>query len=100
MGDIRHLRLRFTRPALADIRELSGFIKARSPQSARRVSLRLRALIDHLPNDPFIGRPTDDPAIRRLTAWPYPYLIFYEVTEDAVIIHAVRHARRDPASMP
>ncbi|MBS9478628.1 type II toxin-antitoxin system RelE/ParE family toxin [Ancylobacter sp. VKM B-3255] len=94
------MRLRYTRPAVADIRELAAYIAAHSPQSARRVSQRLRALIEHLPDQPFLGPQTEHPAIRRLTAWPYPYVIFYEVTPDAVIIHAVRHARRDPASMP
>ena len=49
---------------------------------------------------PHIGVRTDDPVIRRLTTPPYPYLIFYEVADDAIIIHAVRHAARDPSEMP
>jgi plasmid stabilization system protein ParE len=49
---------------------------------------------------PLIGVRTDDPVIRRLTTSPYPYLIFYEVTETEIIIHAVRHGARDPAGMP
>lgn len=100
MGDARPLSLRYTRPALADIRQLSAHIAYHSPQSALRVSQRLRALIELLPAQPLLGQRTDHPAIRRLTAWPYPYLIFYEATPDTVIIHAVRHARRDPTSMP
>jgi toxin ParE1/3/4 len=43
---------------------------------------------------------TDDPAIRRLTTTPYPYLIFYEVTETEIIVHAIRHGARDPSGMP
>lgn len=43
---------------------------------------------------------TDDPTIRRINTWPYPYLIFYEVREDEIIIHAVRHGARDPSGMP
>jgi plasmid stabilization system protein ParE len=35
-----------------------------------------------------------------LPTLPYPYVIFYEVTEHEIIIHAVRYAARDPASMP
>jgi plasmid stabilization system protein ParE len=49
---------------------------------------------------PDIGVRTDDPVIRRLSAPPYPYLIFYEVSETEIIIHAVRHAARDPSGMP
>jgi plasmid stabilization system protein ParE len=47
-----------------------------------------------------MGTRTDDPTIRRLTTTPYPYLVFYEATGEEIIIHAVRHAARDPASMP
>jgi len=27
-------------------------------------------------------------------------MIFYEVTEAEIIIHAIRHAARDPSTMP
>jgi plasmid stabilization system protein ParE len=47
-----------------------------------------------------MGKRTDDPTVRRLTASPYPYLIFYEVTDTEIIIHAVRHGARDPGTMP
>jgi toxin ParE1/3/4 len=35
-----------------------------------------------------------------MTTAPFPYLIFYEATDAEVIIHAVRHAARDPAGQP
>jgi plasmid stabilization system protein ParE len=49
---------------------------------------------------PNIGVRTDDPVIRRLMTAPYPYLVFYEVTDTEIIIHAVRHAVRNPSGMP
>jgi toxin ParE1/3/4 len=49
---------------------------------------------------PGIGTRTDDPTIRRMTALPYPYVIFCEATDGEIIIHAVRHAARDPCGMP
>jgi len=42
---------------------------------------------------------TEDSSIRRMTTSPYPYLIFYEVAGEEVIIHAVRHGARDPSDM-
>jgi plasmid stabilization system protein ParE len=49
---------------------------------------------------PNIGARTSDPAIRRMTTTSYPYLVFYEATDPEIIIHAVRHAARDPSGMP
>lgn len=100
MGPARPLTVRYTRPALADLEAILAYIDRHSPESARRVKARLRTIIDLLTVHPQMGRTTDDPTIRRMTAPPYPDLVFYEVTAGEVIIHAVRHAARDPASMP
>jgi toxin ParE1/3/4 len=94
------VKLRYTLPALADLSGILDFIAARSPRAARRMQARIRSLTDLLLLDPHIGRGTDDPTIRRIATIPYPYLIFYEVTETEIIIHAVRHAARDPSGMP
>jgi toxin ParE1/3/4 len=93
-------RLRYTLPALADLDSVLDYIAARSPQGARRVQTRSQAVIDLLTQHPFIGTRTNDPAIRRMTTSPYPYLIFYEATDAELIVHAVRHAARDPSGMP
>jgi toxin ParE1/3/4 len=73
------------------------------PQShpgAKRVQKRIQGVIDLLLIHPNIGIRTDDPVIRRLTTPPYPFLVFYEVTGNEIIIHAIRHAARDPSGMP
>jgi plasmid stabilization system protein ParE len=61
---------------------------------------RIQSIIDLLLLYPFIGARTDDPTMRRLPASPYPFLVFYEVTESEIIVHAVRHAARDSSDMP
>jgi plasmid stabilization system protein ParE len=43
---------------------------------------------------------TEDPTIRRLATPPYPYLIFYEPADEEIIVHAIRHAARNPSDMP
>jgi plasmid stabilization system protein ParE len=60
----------------------------------------MQRMTDLLLAHPEIGVRTDDPVIRRLTTRPYPFLIFYEATETEIIVHAVRHAARDPSGMP
>ena len=94
------MKIRYTGPALADLSSALDYIASHSPQGAKRVQARIQALIDLLAVHPYVGVRTDDPAIRRLTTLPYPFLIFYEVSETEIIIHAVRHAARDPSGMP
>jgi plasmid stabilization system protein ParE len=94
------VKLRYTLPALADLSSILDYIVTHSPQGAKRVQARIQAIIDLLLVHPDIGVRTDDPVIRRLMTAPYPYLVFYEVTETEIIIHAVRHAARDPSGMP
>jgi len=94
------VKVRFTIPALDDLEEIAGYLASRSPQGARKVLSRMRALAGLLPEHPRMGTRTDDPSIRRLVVTPYPYLIFYEIGAEEIIIHAVRHAAREPSSMP
>ncbi len=100
MDQTRPVRLRYTVPALSDLSGILDYIAAHSPENARRVQGRIKYVIDLLLLHPYIGRRTNNPTIRRMTTTPYPYLIFYEVGESEIIIHAIRHAARDPSSMP
>ena len=84
MGQARAVRLRYTRPALADLSAILDYIAAHSPQGAKRVQARIQTVIDLLLHHPQLGRPTTDPAIRRITATPYPYVIFYEANETEI----------------
>lgn len=100
MVEARPLRVRYTLPAYADLSDILDYIERSSPQGAQRVKQRIETLIALLSERPHLGKPTDDPTIRRMPALPYPYLVFYEVTDDEIVIHAVRHGARHPASMP
>jgi toxin ParE1/3/4 len=94
------VRLRYTEPALANLDSILGYIKEYSAHGAERVHARIETVISLLLTHPRIGVRTDDPAIRRINTSPFPFLIFYEIANDEIIIHAVRHGARDPASMP
>ena len=94
------MRLRYTLPALADLAAILDYVSTHSPIGASNVHARIEAIANLLLSHPHLGMPTDDPAIRRINTSPYPYLIFYEVGENDIIIHAVRHGARDPSGMP
>lgn len=94
------MKLRYTLPALADLDSILTYIAAASPKGAERVQKRIQDVINLLLHHPEIGVRTDDPHIRRLTTTPHPFLVFYEIDDQEIIIHAIRHAARDPSGMP
>ena len=94
------MKLRYTLPALSDLELILDYVATVSPQGAERVQRRIQKLLELLVDHPNIGARTDDPVIRRLTAAPYPFLVFYEVTHEEIVIHAIRHGARDPSGMP
>jgi toxin ParE1/3/4 len=94
------VRLRYTAPALADLDAILDHITVHSPQGAQRVKARSQRVVDLLLRHPEIGLRTEDPVIRRLATPPYPYLVFYEPTGMEIVVHAIRHAARDPREMP
>ncbi len=88
--------IRYNRRAIRDLLEIADYIRDRSPSAAERVRGRIEELIGGLADFPYQGSPTDEPGIRRLVATPFPYLIFYRIKGETVIILHIRHGRRRP----
>jgi toxin ParE1/3/4 len=54
-------------------------------------------VIEHLRRFPLSAQQTDRPDVRRAVVGRYPYLVFYTVEPDEIIIRNIRHgARRSP----
>ena len=88
------MRLRVTRRAATQIERALDYIEAESPQGANRLRERIQNLFLLLAQHPYAGQATDLPGVRRLSASPYPYLIFYRVTGDEVIVQRLRYTSR------
>jgi toxin ParE1/3/4 len=93
------VRLHFTSRAADELEEVIEYIRERSPQGAKNVRARIRKLTQHVLEHPQSGSLTSS-GLRRIATTPYPYLIFYEVLADEVIIVGIRHSARNPSSMP
>jgi toxin ParE1/3/4 len=77
------MRLRYTLPALADLKSILDYIADRSPQGAAHIHTRIRAVTELILQYPLAGAVTDDSTIRRVATTPYPYLIFYETLKSS-----------------
>jgi toxin ParE1/3/4 len=94
------VKLRYTLRAAAELDEVLTYIEERSPQGALSVQTRIQVIINLLLRHPHAGQLTSKGHLRRMVASPYPYLIFYQATEDEIVSHGVRHSARRPSSMP
>lgn len=92
------MKLRYTLRGASELNEALDYIKAQSPQGALHVQARIQTIINLLLEHPHAGQLTSKRRLRRMVVSPYPYLIFYEATEDEIVIHGVRHAARRPQS--
>lgn len=90
------MKVRYTPGALRQLDEILGYIAERNPRAAHRVKERIQAIVDLLADHPMAGESTDRPGQRRMITSPYPYIVFYRVREDELIIQRIRHAARRP----
>ena len=94
------MKLRYTRLAAAELDDILTFIAEQSPGGARRVHQRILKITQLLLRYPGSGQQTSNRRLRRISAAPYPYVIFYEMTGDEIVIIGIRHGARDPRSVP
>ena len=92
------MRVRYSKRATEDLVAIAEYISVRSPSAAISVEDAIRSVAIQLSIFPFSGRETSDPDIRVLSTPRYPYLVFYEVLKNKVVIHHIRHGRRKPIS--
>jgi toxin ParE1/3/4 len=89
------MKLRYERGALADLDGIFAYIAADNPEAAARLVARIEEVVGQIAASPYIGEATRKSGFRRFPVGNY--LIVYEVAEDQVVVHYVRHgARRRP----
>jgi toxin ParE1/3/4 len=86
------VKLRYTIRAAAELDEILTSIDERSPQGARHVKERPRAVVDLLLHYPESGRLTSKGSLRRVVAYPYRYPI--ELIGRRPRGHCEEHLRR------
>lgn len=90
------MRLRYTRTALRQIEDALSYIAMRSPQGAAGLRERILAAAALVQDHPRAAQATSRQNTRRVVLTPYPYVIFYRVAADEVVITRLRHAARKP----
>jgi toxin ParE1/3/4 len=86
------MKLRYERGALADLDKIFAYIAADNREAAGRLVARIERAATRIAASPLIGRTTSKPGFLRFPVGEY--LIVYEIGNDEVVVHYVRHASR------
>ena len=89
------MRVRFAPEAIAQIEEIFAYIERDSPSGARRVRQRIERIAKLLGEYPGMAHVISDEGVHVFPVNPYPYLIFYSIEADEVVIVSVRHSARE-----
>jgi toxin ParE1/3/4 len=88
------MRIRYSETALRELNEIFAYIFERDQSVAAAVVERVERLATLFGEFPFVGHDTDETGVRMAPLVRYPFLIFYTVNDDEVVILHVRHAAR------
>lgn len=80
--------------ALRDLKNIGAYLTERNPEGAANVLGAIKSSIDTLSFFPQIGRLVDEAGHRRVPVVRYPYLIFYRIDGNELLILHVRHTSR------
>ena len=91
------MKLCYSPRARRDLAEIADYLTARSPKGALSVERRIRKTIGLIAAFPEAGRRLDQrPTVRVMPIGRYPYLVFYTLNADEIVILHVRHGARKP----
>lgn len=90
------MKVRYTEAALLEIDSIFSYVAERDPVAAARIVTRIEQLVSRLAAFPHLGHAADEPSVRVVPLGRYPYLVFYAIGFDEVMIVHVRHAARRP----
>ena len=92
--------IRWSLEAAADFADIRDYLTSNSPAAALSQSELIEQSIDQLSNFPESGPKTRRPKTRKMAVPRTPYLIFYRIHRDVVILERILHgAMRRPKTL-
>jgi toxin ParE1/3/4 len=82
--------------ALRDLQNIDAYLSERNTAGAVNALTAIKSSIDTLSFFPQIGRLVDDAGHRRVPVLRYPYVVFYRIAADELVILHIRHMSRRP----
>jgi toxin ParE1/3/4 len=92
------MRIRYTETALAEVVQILSYIAQHSSSAAIDVRERIERTVEALSDIPEMAQIADEPGVRRMPITSFPYIVFYTIEADEIVILHVRHGARRPLS--
>jgi toxin ParE1/3/4 len=90
------MEIRWSLPAAEDLERICAWIERDNPEAARRVAKTIYDRCSQLKDFPYIGRVSHRMSGRReLVFAPLPYIVVYQVKQDAIEISRIFHGAQD-----
>ncbi len=87
--------VRFGSAAEADLAEALAWYGVRSTASARRFLVAVNDAVRRIAANP-LAYPVAFRDLRRTRAVPFPYVLYYSIEADGLVVIALSHERRNP----
>ena len=88
------MTLQYTPRAIADLAEIGEYLKSRSPPGAKRVQAAILGTLQMVVRFPHVGRLQTLATVRKIGLRSYPYLIYYSVELDEIVVLSIQHGAR------
>jgi toxin ParE1/3/4 len=90
------MQVRWSLPAAEDLERICQRIERDNPEAARRIARTIYDGCARLKDFPYIGRASSRMTGRREVVFsPLPYIVVYQVTQQAVEISRIFHGAQD-----
>ena len=86
------MRIRWTPAAVADLQNISDYLKEHHPHYRQPTMRKLYETIGSLKQWPGRGRPGPEEGTRELLFPPLPYVAVYRVNEESIEVLRIHHA--------
>jgi plasmid stabilization system protein ParE len=90
-------RLLIRRQAKSDLRQAVRWYEGQSPGLGREFVAEVEATLNRISDNP-LQYQTIYREMRRAIPRKFPYGVFYRVEQDAIVVFAIVHLHRNPAS--
>jgi addiction module RelE/StbE family toxin len=89
------MRLKWTEPALNDLREAGDYLALENPQAATKMAARIQEAVEYLLDYPGIGRAGRLADTKELVVTGTPFIAIYRLRSPTVqILRLLHHVRK------